>query len=496
MSEADPVQGTSLAPRPLALPRATRMSHFASHSRSHDSRAQARPSSRRRSPAIEGLETRSLLSMFGAMVALNPAAGGKPIPVAMAPMPPTEGPAAFQPGPPSWSILRIEPHGAWDNQPRLQPASSGGPGYALDMPALVGAMLHEELAGPGIDVHHPPELNHGSYFGTLDGDDHLTLIGLPRAMPGNPTMRVNVDFPPALLDAHPNLAVGLFTTAGEDLGRVILPRLGSGFALMVQARPGPDGTVPGLVLGIMRSDDPADAPTVATSSPPISFSISVDRGNISASGGTDPGGNSRPEIDVGSLGPASWTLAPKLDDASRQGNPTLGDDTEPAIGVGQVVAGSFPLRAGGPSGGVLADRETAPAITPMDGAAIDLTLIELSPEVAMVTFDEFGPIAAYATPSGFPLLAVSRPPIVIGFVDEAGERVEPPPLPIPEGVTGDASDNPETTPARAPLTVGLGVAAGLTFGLFLPDVIAGIAPRAAGKPRPRRGFRNLWRKLR
>lgn len=392
-----------------------------------------------------------------------------------------------------WSIADVDLHGAWPDHPHLEFPTAVDPNQTL---INFSDLNHGKSLPIDVMVIHVPGDPRVTYQETIPAADRAGIIEIPTNPGAFPQFKVNFDVPDGAPDVHASAYVDLLSSYGESLGRMPVPRPGTGYSFLIQAHPGLDGALPGLMLGITRTTNTNDPASLSTS-PPISFAISFDRA-IGASQGSSSGPFSRTEVDLGSYATSRWLPTPKIGELAQGNDPSLDDgevnDVEPALGIGQVVAGSFPLRSAGPSGGVLADGESAPQIDAIDGALIDLTLLELSTDVASAGFEgDSGSLVALTSASGFPLLATARPAILIESEDALDSGIEDPVLPSREDIAKEEEIG--NKPAPTPVTLGVGVAAGLTFGLLLPDVIARLAPRAAGKPRPRWSRRYFWRKI-
>jgi hypothetical protein len=231
------------------------------------------------------------------------------------------------------------------------------------------------------------------------------------------------------------------------------------------------------------------------------FLVTVDRQdrNLGATGGSD---NSRREDDFGSLTTGTWIVAPKVADAQAADADIESADETAAGGevrLGQGPAERIPLLAAGPSNGTPGEPERIEPVDPLEGALVDLTLVDLSPEVdptALTPSDAAALMAEVGSVSGFPGLLGSElapltPTNVGGLAATTTDSPDTPAVSAQDTGASPAAPIEATSDSRA--TVGLGVLAGATIALLLPDLAARMRTREVRRSKPRgTRFARLW----
>jgi hypothetical protein len=277
----------------------------------------------------------------------------------------------------------------------------------------------------------------------------------------------------------------LLDTSGDVIFHAPMPAPGGDLSVRIDApRNGTQASV--VLIGISRD---GSNPSV-----PADYSIRIGRSDVSSQGIATSGVSAANSVPSGSTR-TPWAASPRQENPTptREGDSgtsaelTTSDDQN----AGLVADGttSLPLRSAGPSAGVLADGHSIPPVGKGDGAVIDLTLIDLA--APNDPLDEGGDpdvLTPIRSAGGIPLLGTARPsPHAEGSSDSSIALVA---IDTSAEMSGSArAESPSaegTMPIRRrpPITLGLGVAAAVAFGLLLPDFIARLTPEFPKRPLP------------
>ena len=348
----------------------------------------------------------------------------------------------------------------------------------------------------GAPMQRLPDLNRSTTYATMPAGSRIDLWTLPvhRDMPD-----VRIDLK-ALDGSDPRAEAWVLLMDQERnvLGRMPFPRPGSSLSLLLHA----PGSARGIFLGIVRSDTQSNTGTIDDSAP-FSYMISVQRGDTAGfSPMADDGPAARQDAPPAGTDPASWLVALRLDSGEASWMSLGASAAAPSLlGLGQDAVVEMPLRSAGPSAGVLADRATAPPVDRLDGVVVDLTLVDLPPDLdPAALIDPSGRLVRIASADGFPLLSVARPPNVFEERRDPSPATTPVTEPTPEGIAAAIPER-ESTGRRVlspSLAFGLGIGAAATLVLLLPDLMLKFSPSPPRRllpweqSRSRRRWRNLF----
>lgn len=392
---------------------------------------------------VEALERRVLLSLPGSKPLL-PGSSASPAPVAE-----TSRIGTFD-----WSITNVSIEGPGPN------------------PSVPGAMV--PLSPPDVPatVVTLPEAEDFQFAGTIGPDERLQIFNVP-VPPRTTSIRVEISVPETAASTTERL--WLLDGSGNVVGHWPIPGPGGQVSVTVGARgPGPNT---GLIVGISRDETGFDPALLSAGS--YNLRIGREGGPSEAPSPSGPG------------------LIPQNLESPFEAIVAAAPAPRP-LGLGPGAAGAMPTRSSGPAAGVLADGRTVPQVGRLDGVVLDLTIIDPTATARLrgSEGEAAAPLEPLRTAGGFPLLAAARPPepesephmTLDAALVVATSALAPP----AEGSTAVASTSPTARPAkaneparrRAPLGVGFGVAAALTFGLLLPDLVATFTPASPKRRLP------------
>jgi len=373
---------------------------------------------------------------------------------------------------PAWSVVEVFERGP-DREEFLAQIAEGLPAINFDHLAIAGA---------------PIEAGRAEIFDQLTPGQLLKLYQLS-VQPGTTSIRVDIHNPETAASIHGASRVVVFGEDGSVIFQLPMPRPGNDLSLRM-TRPESNDRAPigSLFLAIAREPVASDAIAPPASYPVAAFAITIQQGDRAQLAPTVIGSSRATTVNI-ILAPPCWVPTPGFgyddfcDDFSGDG----GVPSAPTE-LGQAAVGPLPLRSSGPLGG---DSASAPQAGLLDGAIVDLALLDVSPDVEATAVTEcLGPLSAIASPDGFPLLGSSRLLMArgddggIGFNLASAESTSEPTL--------DASSPKVATDAtldrhHPPFAVGLGVLAVVTTGLMVPDIVATFAPRFVRRPLPWEG---------
>ncbi len=435
----------------------------ASRNAGPSARLRRRAISGRVPPRVETLESRVLLSLADETL---------PVPSPWAQVMPVAPPVDTEPTSPldGWSLgsVIVTGKGPEGNAP---PAKSD---------PLAPAVPSSVVRLPDLDLI---ELD-----GIFPSADTLQFFHVP-VSPDTMTVRVEIQVPESSSSASERFWI--LSGEGQVLGHWPIP--GPGGKVDVTVTADDENPPSGLILGISRDDLGSDTPPpddtsyhlrigrhdkgTTSTSPDLPSPITVPRP-------TSPEADTPPSIpsDSGSGG-MGGTTGPIA---------TVSFTTAISITpeIGMTTPGPLPALATGPSAGVLADGRPTPRVGRMDGLVIDLALIDL--DHRPVADDEASELETVPQAGGLPLLAQARPSIR-SQAESAASRVGSVAIAAPALLESparpsDAEESPgrEAGTARRPSWgLGLSMAAALSFGLYLPDLVTALTPVSPRRPRLR-----------
>jgi hypothetical protein len=343
---------------------------------------------------------------------------------------------------------------------------------------------------PGLanaEAHRLPDQDRSTTTATLSGAAKVDVWMLPIHR-GTMAVRVDVKLS-GYADPGAQAVIVVLDDARNIVGQSPLLKAGASVSLWLR----PIGSSGRLTLGIVRVDTFAGAASVFGPLP-ISVLISVDRGAASDFPTSPDNGDPSPsDALVGMAEPARSQIALRLDLGGESPASTALDAMAGSpLGVGQDAAGGLPLRSAGPSGGVLADGTSSPAVGRLEGAVVDLSLVDLSPDLDGQVTPALGDrLAAIRSADGFPLLGMARPhePVVASREPEAPT--------IPETIPERESPARGRRAGSRPLGIVAGLGAAVTISLLLPDLAVAFTPDAPRRPLPWASpkSRRRWRTL-
>ena len=341
-----------------------------------------------------------------------------------------------------------------------------GPGALANVPPAMSALSPPDALAT---VFSLPGLGAIQFSGTIAPNERLQIFTVPVPVQIS-TIHVQISVPETATATAERL--WLLDGTGEVLGHWPIPGPGGNLSVTLDVN-GP-GANAGLIVGISR-DDLGDQ-----ASPPFAgdYDLGIDR------------------LPKTTMAPA-FDVMPQPSSSSQSEFALPYTTSASPLGVGPSASGPLPSRSSGPSAGVLADGALVPQVARNDGLVIDLTLIDLygagtleGPEVQSPA-----PFEAMRSAGGFPLLAAVRPPEMPAADDVtllvSTVRLVRKPTPPAESPASSVVEESPSNRRRPVLGVGFTMAAALTFGLLLPDLVARFTPAS-----PRRVLPSWRRKLR
>jgi hypothetical protein len=351
-----------------------------------------------------------------------------------------------------------------------------GPGSLVDVPPAMS-----ELSPPAVTpvIFPLPQSGKIDFSGTLGPSEQLQIFPMPIA-PETVAVRVEIQVP----ETSSSLAERLWILNGS--GNVVghWPIPGPGGTLKVTVHAADQRSVEGLIVGISRDDLGPETPTPGASN----YRLQIDRETLLST---------YPESPT----PADPDQVEADKDADEEREPSgpnrNGPDSNfsPPPGVGRTAWAPLPFLAGGPSAGVLADGRTTTRVGQLEGTVVDLKLIDLAHKTLPDSDqEEFLPdLEPVRKAGGLPLLAMSRPS-VLAMSTDAASVVGPVAIvsPVAPEIEAEPSSTVHDAPLertgasarRPPLILGFSLAAALTFGLLLPDLVSTLTPITPRRPRP------------
>ena len=270
--------------------------------------------------------------------------------------------------------------------------------------------------------------------------------------------------------------VWLKDAAGVLLGQWAMPEPGGGLSLTLQAAGPSEGGDPGTPgnLSVGIAHEPA-GPFAPPPSAPMTYHLTIDEE-------PDP--------------PAMTPVALPRPEAAASTSPVRLDvglvltfaPPSPTSGPGVASPATLPLRSAGPAAGVAEDGYPVPPVGRLDGVLVDLTLLHLAADGEAEVVDPL--VTPVGTASGLSLVGAARPPEP-DRADRASWEIataQPEIAAHAEAPTATRTAKDSTARAsgrrRAGAGVGLVVAAALSFGLMLPDLVIALKPTPPLRPLP------------
>ena len=238
----------------------------------------------------------------------------------------------------------------------------------------------------------------GSAFAAVlgEGEDHAYFAY--NVAPGVRSVGISL---PELEQADPSWTtppsrLTVYRTDGQSLAQFAISRLYGRSAIRLE-RSGSAGADT-LILGISREVAAGESDSIAAPATTFLFQIETSPNPAPREAG-DPAARS---AEVNQDASPRWSPIPRLDDDSSAGAWEDGGSAIP--GLGQDGVERLPLRSSGPSVGPFGDGPTAPRVPALDAALVDLSFLDLSPDLDPTNLLEPVNPSLLASPGGFPMI--------------------------------------------------------------------------------------------